>query len=131
MRQKWTIGIRDYDPTRPDPNGRRSHFRDRPAKLKPKVEMSPVEKDYRSIVALMEKLGRRLTTRDAGHYRRRMWERPPRDPASPHPNRLADTLANMVVDGVLELSQTRAGGRLYVPGPRYQEFVTAVPVEGA
>lgn len=124
--------FKDYDPARPDPTARRSRFRERPAKPpKPKVEMSPVEKDYRSIVTLMEKLGRKLTTSDAGHYRRRMSVRPCRDSASPHPNRLADTLANMVRDGVLELGQTRAGGKLYVPGPRYGEFVTtsAVPDE--
>jgi hypothetical protein len=122
-------GFKDYDPTKP--TARRSHSRQRPAKPKPEVEMSPVEKDYRSIVTLMEKLGRKLTTRDAGHYRRRMMERPARDPGSPHPNRLADTLASMVADGVLELGQTRAGGRLYVPGPRYGEFVTAAEPVGA
>jgi hypothetical protein len=123
--------FRDFDPTKPDPNARRSRFRERPAKPpKPKVEMSPTEMNYRRIVELMERLGRSLTTAQAGHWKRRWTERPPRDPASPHPNRLADTLANMVADGVLELRQTRAGGKLYVPGPRYGEFVAAgEPVE--
>ena len=69
----------------------------------------------------MEKLGRKLTSADAGHWRRRWMERRPRDPASPHPSRLADVLANIVADGVLELKKTRAGGKLFVPGPRYGE----------
>ena len=120
--------FKDYDPTRADPAARHSRHRERPAKPKPQVEMSPVEKDYRSIVTLLEKLGRKVTSSDAGHWRKRWTERKPRDLASPHPNRLADTLANMVVDGVLELGQTRAGGKRYVPGPRYGQFVS-VPVE--
>ena len=50
--------------------------------------------------------------------RRRWLERQPRDPNSPHPNRLADVLARMVQDGVLMKQGTR-----YVPGPDYARYV--------
>ena len=55
-----------------------------------------------------------------GKVRRRWMERPPRDPSSPHPHRLADVLARMVADGVLE----RQGAR-YVPGPQYANYLPA------
>ena len=53
-----------------------------------------------------------------GKVRRRWLERQPRDPSSPHPNRLADVLARMVADGVL----VKQGAR-YVPGPDYARYV--------
>ena len=118
---------------RPDPQS--PHHRKKNASVAPATgPQTPedlAEKDYRSIVALMERLpGKELTLALAGKYRSRMLKRPPRESDSPHPHRLASTLANAVRDGVLELQKTRAGGKLYVPGPRYGEFVAAVPVEG-
>jgi len=120
---------------RPDPSSPHSrHRREKKASAAqatgPQTPEDLAAKDYRSIVTLMERLpGKELTLALAGKYRSRMLKRPPREADSPHLHRLASTLANAVRDGVLELRQTRAGGKLYVPGPRYAEFVAAVPVE--
>jgi hypothetical protein len=111
--------FKDFDGTKPDPIARRT------SQPKPQVEMSPDERDYRSIVAVMEAHGRRANLAILGRDRRRWLERKPRDPNSRHPHRLADVLAKMIADGVLEERRTLAGGRLFVPGPRYQEFVGA------
>jgi hypothetical protein len=60
-------------------------------------------------------------TADLGRYRRRWLEYPPRDPASGHRNRLEETLASMVRDGVLKAVQTRSGATVYERGPRFEE----------
>jgi hypothetical protein len=91
--------------------------------------MSPDEKDYRSIVQVLEQHGRRANLAILGRARRRWLERKPRDSKSRHPNRLLDVLARMVADGVLQERRTLAGGRLFVPGPRYGEFVGMEAVE--
>ena len=120
---------------RPDPSSPHSrHRREKKASAAPATgPQTPedlVAKDYRSIVALMERLpSKELTLGQAGKYRSRMLKRPSREPDS-HPHRLASTLANAVRDGVLELRKTKAGGKLYVPGPRYSEFVATVAVDG-
>ena len=67
----------------------------------PKPDLPPDERDYRSIVDVLEKNGRNVSMAVLGKVRRRWLERPPRDPSSPYPNRLADVLARMVTDGVL------------------------------
>jgi hypothetical protein len=97
----------------------------------PKPQMSPDERDYRSIVAVMQQHGQRANLGILGKARRRWLEFKPRDPSSPHPHRLADVLAKMVSDGVLQEKRTRAGGRMFVPGPRYKEFVGARELVGA
>jgi hypothetical protein len=117
--------FKDFDATAPNPAAERSRYR--PVQPKPQ-RLPPDEQDYRSIIDVMERHGQRLTLDILGKARRRWLERPPRDATSPHPNRLADVLARMVADGVLQEKQTRAGGRLFVPGRRYGEFVSAVPV---
>ena len=89
-----------------------------PAPRPPKPELSPDEQDYRSIVDVLEKNNRSVSMAILGKVRRRWLERPPRDPSSPHPNRLADVLARMVADGVLAKNGTR-----YVPGPGYARYV--------
>ena len=58
-----------------------------------------------------------------GKVRRRWLERPPRDPSSPYPNRLADVLARMVTDGVL----VKQGAR-YVPGRDYARYLEPQPL---
>ena len=57
-----------------------------------------------------------------GKVWRRWLERPPRDPSSPHPNRLVDVLARMVEDGVLAKQGTR-----FVPGRNYARYL---PTQG-
>jgi len=103
----------NFDATRPDP------ARQRPQPPKPpKPVYPPDEADYRSIVQVVDRNGGNATMMHLGKDRRRWLERPPRDPNSPHPNRLADVLARMVADGVL----TKQGAR-YVPGPTYSRYV--------
>lgn len=123
-----------FTATRPDPSSPRSRYHRKPSVAapipKPQTLEDFIAKDIRSLVALMERLPKKeLTLGLAGKYRRRNLERPPREADSPFPNRLASTLAHAVRLDVLELRQTRAGGKLYVPGPRYGEFVTPVPVK--
>ncbi len=97
----------------------------KPKQPKPprKPDLPPDERDYRSIVSVMARNEQRATLSILGKARRRWLEWAPRDPGSPHPNRLADVLANMVRDGVLVEKKTRAGGRVFLPGTRYEEFL--------
>ena len=89
-----------------------------PQPRQPKPDLSPDERDYRSVVDVLEKNNRSVSMAVLGKVRRRWLERQPRDPSSRHPNRLADVLARMVADGVLLKQGTR-----YVPGPNYARFV--------
>ena len=98
-----------------------------PARPKPpKPVYPPDEQDYRSIVDVLEKHGRSVSMMILGKVRRRWLERPPRDPASVHPNRLADVLARMVGDGVLG----KQGAR-YVPGPACDKYLGTLEPVGA
>jgi hypothetical protein len=105
--------FRGFDATRPDPARQQS----RPPKP-PKSVYPPDEQDYRSIVDVLEKHDRSVSMMVLGKVRRRWLERPPRDPASVHRNRLADVLARMVEDGVL----AKQGAR-YVPGAAYGRYL--------
>jgi hypothetical protein len=105
--------FRDFRANRPDPN-RRPPPPPEPAKPK----YPPDEQDYRSIVDVIERSGRKANMAVLGKLRRRWLERAPRDPSSPHPNRLADVLARMVADGVLE----KAGAK-FIPGPSYAKYL--------
>jgi hypothetical protein len=69
-------------------------------------------------VDVVERNGRSVSMAVLGKVRRRWLERPPRNPSSPYPNRLADVLARMVVDGVL----MKQGAR-YVPGLEYSRYL--------
>ena len=89
-----------------------------PAPEPPEPELSPTERDFRSIVQVLEKNGRSVSMAVLGKSRRRWLERPPRDPSSSQPTRLHDVLARMVADGVLAKQGTR-----YVPGPDYAAYV--------
>jgi hypothetical protein len=117
--------FKNFDGTKP--SVQQSRFLPR----QPKPQMSSDERDYRSIVAVMQQHGQRANLGILGKARRRWLEFKPRDPSSPHPNRLADVLARMVADGVVNQRGTRAGGRMFVPGPRYGEFVGAEELVGA
>jgi hypothetical protein len=104
--------FRDFDATQPNPR------RPTPPPKPPKPKYPPDEQDYRSIVDVIERSGRQANLAVLGKLRRRWLERSPRDPTSPHPNRLADVLARMVQDGVLG----KQGAR-YIPGPQYSRFL--------
>ena len=111
--------FRDFSGNRPDPARRQP----RPPKPSKPV-YPPDEQDYRSIVDVLEKHGKSVSMMVFGKVRRRWLERPPRDPSSPHQNRLADVLARMLADGVL----TKQGAR-YMPGPAYGRYLgTPEPV---
>jgi hypothetical protein len=81
-------------------------------------KLPPDERDYRSIVDVLEKNGRNVSLAVLGSVRRRWLERQPRDPNSPNKTHLHDVLARMVQDGVLAKQGTR-----YVPGPNYARYL--------
>lgn len=87
------------------------------------VKLPPDQQDFASIVSVMERNGRRVTLSQLQKDRRRWMERSPRDPKSPHPNRLDDVLANMLAASVLVEKRTRKGGRYFEPGPEYGKYV--------
>ncbi len=96
----------------------------RPAKAPPKPKLPPDEQDFRSIVDVMERHGRKVGSMILGKARRRWTEKKPRNPDSPHANRLADVLAQMVAAGVIQRQ-----GLHYVPGPRYQDFLPQIVLQ--
>jgi hypothetical protein len=122
--QNWQLlrlldRFKDFSGTQPDPARKPL-----PPPKPPKPVYPPDEQDYRSVVDVLEKHGRSVSMMVLGKVRRRWLERPPRNPSSPYPNRLADVLARMVEDGVL----TKQGAR-YVPGPEYSRYLgTPEPV---
>ncbi len=109
--------FRDFSGNKPDP--RRHPKVEKPPKP-PRPSYPPDEQDYRSIVQVLEGHGRSVSMLVLGKVRRRWLERKPRDPNSPHPNRLADVLARMLEDGVLAKQGVR-----YVPGPNYARYLEA------
>ena len=125
--QNWQLlrlldRFRDFRGNRPDPACQQPRL-----PKPPKPAYPPDEQDYRSIVQVLERNGKSASMMVFGKVRRRWLERPPRDPASVHPNRLADVLARMVEDGVL----TKQGAR-YVPGPEYARYLgTPEPLQVA
>ena len=108
--------IQNPDPVRQQP----------PAPEPSEPELSPDERDFRSVVDVLEKNNRSVSMAVLGKSRRRWMERPPRDPNSSYSNRLADVLARMVQDGVLIKQGTR-----YVPGPDYARYLGTPDLVGA
>ena len=92
-----------------------------PKRMMTSTALRPVltdqQRDYASILAVIEKLGRPVGTADLGRYRRRWLEFPPRDTSSRQRNRLEDVLARMVHDGVLRATRTVKGAVVYELGP--------------
>lgn len=80
--------------------------------------LSDQQRDYTSILSVIDRLGRPIGTADLGRYRRRWLEYPPRDPASGYRNRLEEVLAKMVADGVLTATRTKQGAFVYWLGTR-------------
>ena len=105
--------FRGFNGNQPNPS-RRPPPPPKPAKPK----LPPEQQDFRSIVDVIERSGRAANMAVLGKLRRRWLERAPRDPSSPHPNRLADVLARMVQDGVLQKR-----GAKYIPGERYAMYL--------
>lgn len=87
---------------------------------------SPKEKDYASIMQVVDKLGRPAGTADLGRHRRRWLQFPPRDVSSGHSNRMGEVLSQMVRDGALKTVQTGRGAQAYVPGPNAGRYRQAV-----
>ncbi len=111
-----------FQANRPTPVGRR------PARTVQPV-LSDQERDYASIMAVLDRLQRPAGSADFGRYRRRWLDYPPRDAASGHKNRLEEVLARMVRDGALVARQTRQGAYVYSPGPHAGQYrQVAVPV---
>lgn len=84
--------------------------------------VSPKERDYHSIAAVVAKFTRPVGTADLGHYRRRWLDYPPRDPTSSYRNRLEEVLAQMVQDRVLKATQTTSGAVAYSPGDHFAAY---------
>jgi len=105
----------EFDGTKPAEPRRKPEKVERP-------KLSPVVSDFVSIVALIEKLGRPIGTADLGKHRRKWLQYPPREPDSPHRNRLDETLARMTEAGVLVKRPTGRGGLMYSPGPEFERY---------
>ena len=108
--QNWELLRLLASPTRPDPS------RQRP-KPTPKPKLPPDVQDYLSIIQVIDAAGGRASMAILGRKRSRWLQRKPRDPRSPHQDRLHDVLARMIHDGVLAKR-----GAAYVPGPNYEAF---------
>jgi hypothetical protein len=80
------------------------------------------EKDFASIVSVVERFGRPVGSAELGKYRRRWLEYPPRDPNSGFRNRLEEVLDLMVKEGVLKTVKGAAGGIRYEPGPNFEKY---------
>ena len=96
-----------------------------PKRQPPKVAkpvLSDKERDYGSIINVVDRLGRPVGSADLGRYRRRWLDYPPRDPSSGFRNRLEETLAAMTRDGVLRATRTAAGAFVYSLGPNADQY---------
>ena len=82
-----------------------------------KPRLPEKERDYASILSVLERLGRPAGTADLGRYRRRWLEYPPRNPGSGYRNRLEEVLDAMTKEGVLSAIRTAKGAFVYAPGP--------------
>lgn len=80
------------------------------------------DKDFASILAVIDKFERPVGTADLGKYRRRWLEYPPRDAASGFKNRLEEVLAKMVEEGVLKATRTAKGAYVYEAGPNADKY---------
>jgi len=92
--------------------------------VRAKVVLSDKQRDYASIISVLDRLGRPVGSGDLGKFRRRWLEYPPRDASSGYRNRLEEVLAQMVADRVLTANRTRQGAWVYVAGPNVEQYRT-------
>jgi hypothetical protein len=90
--------------------------------------LSDQQRDYASLLQVVDRLGRPAGTAQFGSARRRWLEYPPRDATSGHRNRLEEVLSKMVHDGVLTATRTAQGAYAYSPGPNAAQYRRAAPV---
>lgn len=83
----------------------------------PRPKVSDQQRDYGSILSVVDRFERPIGSADLGRYRRRWLEYRPRDAESGHRNRMEEVLAKMVQDGVLRATRTPNGAWVYEPGP--------------
>jgi hypothetical protein len=84
---------------------------------KPKPHADPDIRDRLSIMDTLDKAGGAASMAIFGRKRRKWLTYAPRDPRSPHRNRLIDVLTRMIEEGLLVKRGTK-----YMPGPHYAEF---------
>jgi hypothetical protein len=118
--------LKGHNPTKPLP-ARRSA----PTATKPKREPGDEKSfDFRSIVSVIERLGRPAGSADLMKYRRRWVEYPPRSQAAGYRNRLEEVLDMAVKEGVLRLLKGPAGGKVYDLGPAAERYRQSAAVGG-
>ena len=111
--------FRDFKATLADPNSRRAQQKTQPVRP-PVVILSPQERDFRSIVQVVQRHGGRASLAVLGSQRARWLGRSPRDPSSSAKTRLHDVLDQMVQSGVLAKQ-----GATYIPGTNYGKYMDA------
>ena len=84
---------------------------------KPTPHPDPEIRDRLSLMHTLEKAGGEGSMALFGRQRRKWLNYAPRDPNSPHRNRLIDVLTRMVEEGLLVKHGTK-----YMPGPNYASF---------
>lgn len=92
-----------------------------PKSAVPKLEPGK-EKDFASIIAVIDRFHRPVGSADLGRYRRRWLNYPPRNPAGGYRNRLEEVLAAMTQEGVLKATRTASGATVYSPGPNFEKY---------
>jgi hypothetical protein len=108
--------FQDFRANQPSPPSRQTPKTARPV-------LSPQERDYQSILQVIDRYqGQPVGTAQLGSYRSRWLSYPPRTADSVHRNRLDDTLARMVRDGVLRTVAGNQGGLRYAAGPAYDQY---------
>jgi len=86
------------------------------------LKQSKKERDYASIVSVIDRFDHPVGTSELGKYRRRWLDYPPRNPLPGYRNRLEEVLANMVKDGVLRATTTAKGATVYSPGANFERY---------
>lgn len=87
-----------------------------------RLRLPDKERDYASIIHVLDKFDRPVGTADLGRFRRRWLEYAPRNPASGYRNRLEEVLDLMVREGVLKATRTAKGAVVYTPGEHYEQY---------
>jgi len=86
------------------------------------------ERDYASIIGVIDRLGRPAGTSDLGKYRRRWLEYPLGQRVQAFAIVSRRVLAAMVRDGVLKATKTAKGALVYEPGANAERYRQTVSV---